>query len=112
MTRVRHRDIPGPVVSVLAAGLQVKVIQGPVLQLLAEILDADLQRCHANYVAASLPGTFYMINLIFVDLSHPSRQVELPVSVEAQDGVKVARGAVKKVFPLLQGVRVTNLLQA
>ena len=53
-----------------------------------------------------------MINLIFVDLSHPSRQVELPVSVEAQDGVKVARGAVKKVFPLLQGVRVTNLLQA
>ena len=96
----------------LAAGLQVEVIQGPVLELLTEILDADLKGCHAKYIAASFPGTFYMINLIFVDLSHPSRQVELPISVEAQDGVKVARGAIKKIFPLFQGVRVTNLLQA
>ena len=43
-----------------------------------------------------------MINLIFVYLPHPGRQMELPVSVEAKDRVKVARRAVEKVFPLLE----------
>ena len=33
---------PGPVVSVLTAGLHVEVIQPPVLQLLAEVLNTDL----------------------------------------------------------------------
>ena len=55
---------------------------------------------------------FYMINLIFVYLPHPGRQMELPVSVEAKDRVKVARRAVEKVFPLLERVRVADLLQA
>ena len=53
-----------------------------------------------------------MINLIFVNLPHPGRQVELPVPVEAKDRVKVARWAVKKVFPLLEWVRVADLLQS
>ena len=45
---VRHQVVlareepPGPVVSVLAAGLQVEVVEAPVLQLLAEVLDTDL----------------------------------------------------------------------
>ena len=33
----------GAVVGVLAAGLHVQVVQTPVLQLLAEVLDADLK---------------------------------------------------------------------
>ena len=46
---VRHQVVlareepPGPVVSVLAAGLQVEVVQPPVLKLLAEVLDTHLQ---------------------------------------------------------------------
>ena len=36
------QEPPGPVVGVLTAGLQMEVIKPPVLQLLAEILDADL----------------------------------------------------------------------
>ena len=43
-------DIPGPVVSVLAAWLQVKIVQCPILQLLTEILDADLRR----YIAKNI----------------------------------------------------------
>ena len=35
---------PGPVVRVLAARLHVEVVQPPVLQLLAEVLDTDLER--------------------------------------------------------------------
>ena len=47
-----------------------------------------------------------------VHCSHPGGQVELAIPVEAEDCVKVARGAVKEVFPLLQGVGVTDLLQS
>ena len=36
-------SVPGSVVSVLTAGLQVQVVQCPVLQLLAEVLDTHLQ---------------------------------------------------------------------
>ena len=34
---------PGPVVGVLTAGLHVEVVQAPVLQLLAEVLNTNLQ---------------------------------------------------------------------
>ena len=37
------QEPPGAVVGVLAAGLHVQVVQAPVLQLLAEVLDADLK---------------------------------------------------------------------
>ena len=46
--------LPGSVVSVLAARLQVQVVQCPVLELLAEILDADLQTCRAKKYKVSL----------------------------------------------------------
>lgn len=36
------QEPPGSVVSVLTAGLEMEVIKAPVLELLAEILDADL----------------------------------------------------------------------
>ena len=36
-------SVPGSVVSVLTAGLQVQVVQCPVLQLLAEVLDTHLK---------------------------------------------------------------------
>jgi hypothetical protein len=52
----------GPVVGVLAAGLHVKVVQAPVLQLLAEVLDTDA-----------------------------CRQVQLVRPVQAQHRVEVAR---------------------
>ena len=48
-TELRHlnavagEEPAGAVVGVLAAGLQVEVIQPPVLQLLAEVLDTHLQ---------------------------------------------------------------------
>ena len=38
------QEPPGPVVRVLAARLHVEVVQPPVLQLLAEVLDTDLER--------------------------------------------------------------------
>ena len=37
------QEPPGPVVRVLAARLHVEVVQPPVLQLLAEVLDTDLE---------------------------------------------------------------------
>ena len=37
------QEPPGPVVSVLTAGLQVEIIEAPVLQLLAEVLNTNLQ---------------------------------------------------------------------
>ena len=45
---VRHHVVlareepPGPVVSVLAAGLQVEVVEAPVVELLTEVLDTHL----------------------------------------------------------------------
>ena len=36
------QEPPGPVVSVLTAGLHVEIIQAPVLQLLAEVLNTNL----------------------------------------------------------------------
>ena len=51
--------IPGPVVGVLAAGLQVKVVQSPVLELLAEVLDTDLKRAqNTQNIAPQGPGNF------------------------------------------------------
>ena len=38
------QEPPGPVVSVLTAGLHVEIIQAPVLQLLAEVLNTNLAR--------------------------------------------------------------------
>ena len=37
------QEPPGPVVSVLTAGLHVEIIQPPVLQLLAEVLNTNLE---------------------------------------------------------------------
>ena len=39
---VLRQEPPGPVVSVLAAGLHVEIIQAPVLQLLTEVLNTNL----------------------------------------------------------------------
>ena len=60
-----------------------EVVEAPVLQLLAEVLDTN-----------------------------PLRQMQLVSPVEAQDGVKVPGRSVKVVFSLGQRVSVTELLQA
>ena len=39
----RGQEPPGPVVSVLTAGLHVEIIEAPVLQLLTEVLNTNLE---------------------------------------------------------------------
>lgn len=43
--------------------------------------------------------------------THPSSKMKLPIPVESQNCIKVARRAVKEVFTILEGVGVTNLNQ-
>ena len=59
---VLRQEPPGPVVSVLTAGLHVEIIQAPVLQLLTEVLNTNT-----------------------------GGKMELSISVQAQNGIKVPR---------------------
>ena len=51
---VPGQEPPGPVVSVLTAGLQVEIIEAPVLQLLTEVLNTNLARSHEAVSLLSL----------------------------------------------------------
>ena len=113
------QEPPGPVVSVLTAGLEMEVIQAPVLELLAEILDADLTSGN-KYNPLIGPITReggYLKLRCFLNLpallqccTHPLGEVEFVGPVKSQDCVKVSRRSVKIVFPVLQRVGVTQLL--
>ena len=71
---------PGPVVGVLTAGLHVEVVQAPVLQLLAEVLNTNLEESRAN--------TDWLLTL---DSTHPGWEMKLSISVQSQNGIKVPR---------------------
>ena len=49
LNAVAGQEPAGAVVGVLAAGLQVEVVEPPVLQLLAEVLDTHLQHSTVQY---------------------------------------------------------------
>ena len=72
---------PGPVVGVLTAGLHVEVVQAPVLQLLAEVLNTNLQH--------GTPVTLVIINS--GEKTYPGGQMKLAVAIQTKNGVKVPR---------------------
>ena len=76
------QEPPGPVVSVLAAGLHVEVVQSPVLQLLAEVLNTNLDN------GGERRG---QTDSIALDCTYSSRKMELSISVQSQNGIKVPR---------------------
>ena len=94
---------PGPVVGVLTAGLQVEIIEPPVLQLLAEVLNTNLQQSCSRL--NTLPP-------IFVSGIYPLGEMQLVCPIKAKDGVKVPGRSVEVVFSLGQGVGVTELVQS
>ena len=65
---------PGPVVGVLTAGLQVQVVQSPVLQLLAEVLNTNLQQSYSRL--NSLPP-------VFVSGIYPLGEMQLVCPIKA-----------------------------
>ena len=73
---------PGPVVGVLTAGLHVEVVQAPVLQLLAEVLNTNLDN------GGERRG---QTDSIALDCTYSSRKMELSISVQSQNGIKVPR---------------------
>ena len=87
---LRSREEPsGPVVGVLAAGLHVQVVQTPVLQLLAEILHKYTNTQMHKYTNTQIHNNVQPCMHLDTDAGG---QVELVGPVQAQDGIKVARG--------------------
>ena len=97
------QEPPGPVVSVLAARLHVEVVQSPVLQLLAEVLNTNLDN------GGERRG---QTDSIALDCTYSSRKMELSISVQSQNGIKVPRWSIEEIFLVVQGVGITDVTEA